>query len=154
MKLFGVLTHCKLRWGFSKKNLVAGDPTKAPVIAKTNALVDYLIILAPILIQGLLSPEATIWVINPSYQNCFSYQDYSRPLYIIISYIILSWSMFQLLLASLLASQLLVKGMARRNNKAGKQVKYKPKPRPRAKLKEINIYEIPKQEEILNKLST
>ena len=43
--------------------------------------------------------------------------------------------------------------MAGRNNKAGKQAKQKLRPRPKAKLEEINIYETPEWEEILNELS-
>ena len=65
-----------------------------------------------------------------------------------------SWSIFQPLPASLPASQPSAEGMAGRNNKAGKQAKRKPKPRPRAELEEINIYETPEWEEILNELST
>ena len=103
------------------------------------------------------SPGATIWVINPSQQNCSSHQDCSRPSYITISYIMPNWTAFQPLPASLPASQPSARGMARRNHKAGKQAsnqaKQKPRPRPRTELEEINIYETPEWEEILNELS-
>ena len=98
----------------------------------------------------------TIQVINPSHQNCSSHLDCSRPSNITLSkpselfqpfglfqaikhHIIHHFPSHQSCIAALLASQLLILSMARRNNTASR-----PRPRLRSELEDINIYNTPK----------